>query len=164
MKVLGAILKTIGGFSLVMTGFRLWREGFPRLEGPEGSTIQNVLIILAPYAIIGLVSWAIYARGDALDKRGTPETGASTPMDFPGLGVLLVALSLTVSIPFIFINRSQANHQAGLLSLLGQPFMEKPKNEPVPIARFCSKCGLAAHPADLYCMRCGEKLGQLSQS
>jgi len=77
MKALGSILKAIGGFSLVMTGLHLWRVGFPRLEGPEGATWGNVLIILVPYAIMGLVSWGILALGQYLGKRASSNGGNS---------------------------------------------------------------------------------------
>lgn len=69
MKALAGLLKGIGVFSLVMTGLYLWRVGFPRLEGPEGETWGSVLIILAPYAIMGLISWGILGLGQYLGRR-----------------------------------------------------------------------------------------------
>lgn len=69
MKALGSLLKVIGGFSLVMTGFHLWRVGFPRLEGPEGESWAKVLSIVASYAIMGLISLGIFGLGNYLGKR-----------------------------------------------------------------------------------------------
>lgn len=69
MRAIAAFLKGIGGLSLLMTGFHLWTVGFPRLEGPEGKTWGGVLVILASYAVMGLMSWGIFAGGQYLGKR-----------------------------------------------------------------------------------------------
>ena len=71
MKTLGAVLKAIGAFSLVMTGLHLWRVGFPRLEGPEGESWARVLTILASYAIMALISLGILGLGNLLGGRAS---------------------------------------------------------------------------------------------
>ena len=68
-SALATVLKGIGSFSLVMTGVHLWRVGLARLEGPEGETWGDVALILAPYVIMGLISWGIYALGKYCGRR-----------------------------------------------------------------------------------------------
>jgi len=69
MKALGSILKVIGVLSLVMTGLTLWGAGFARLEGPEGDTWSGALRILAPFAIMALISLGILGLGYYLGNR-----------------------------------------------------------------------------------------------
>ena len=69
LRQLGKILKIIGVFSLGMTFYDLWRVGFPRLEGPEGESWAKVLIILASYTVMGLLSFGILILGNFMTKR-----------------------------------------------------------------------------------------------
>ena len=59
MRKFGSILAIVGIFSIIMTGVRLYNAGFPLLEGPEGETWAGVLQILAPYAVMLLISLGV---------------------------------------------------------------------------------------------------------
>ena len=69
MRKFGSILAAIGGFSIIMTVARLWNDGFPRLEGPEGDTWAGVLRILAPYAVMLLISLGVLGLGGWMANR-----------------------------------------------------------------------------------------------
>jgi hypothetical protein len=69
MRKFGSFLLVAGIFSIIMTGLRLYRDGFARLEGTEGATWSGVLRILAPYIIVGLISLGVMALGGWLTGR-----------------------------------------------------------------------------------------------
>jgi hypothetical protein len=69
VRKFGSILEIVGIFSIIMTGVRLYNAGFPRLEGPEGETAAGVLRILAPYAVMLLISLGVAGLGGTLANR-----------------------------------------------------------------------------------------------
>jgi hypothetical protein len=62
-RLLGINLEALGGLALGLTLLQLYRVGFPRLAGPEGRAWQNVLGILASYAILALLAAAVIGLG-----------------------------------------------------------------------------------------------------
>lgn len=66
LKGVSVIFKGIGFLSLAFLVLRLWKEGFPRLEGPEGETWAGVLRILLPYVIMGALSGGVIGLGSLM--------------------------------------------------------------------------------------------------
>jgi len=68
LKGVSIIFYGIGIMSLSFLVVRLYQEGFPRLEGPEGETWTGVLRILLPYIIMGALSGGIIGLGSLMTR------------------------------------------------------------------------------------------------